>query len=71
MGLTIASEWMFTSELASAAVISVLNDCSLPPIDPWAVFPTGRQATAKARAFADFVERRLSAGGSETPDTPA
>ena len=32
----------------------------LPPINLWAVFPTGRQASAKARAFAGFIEARLS-----------
>jgi DNA-binding transcriptional LysR family regulator len=41
----------------------VLDDWTLPPIDLWVVFPTGRQATAKARAFADFVERRVTDGG--------
>lgn len=61
LGFAIASEWMFAPELASGAVSSVLNDWSLPPIDLWVVFPTGRQATAKARAFADFIESRISA----------
>jgi DNA-binding transcriptional LysR family regulator len=63
LGLTIASEWMFAPDLASGTVISVLDDWTLPPIDLWVVFPTGRQATAKARAFADFVERRVTDGG--------
>ena len=59
LGLAVASEWMFAPELASAAVRSVLDDWSLPPVDLWAVFPTGRQASAKARAFAGFIEARL------------
>lgn len=56
LGLTVSSDWMFASELASGAVSRVLADWELPPIDLWAVFPTGRLASAKARAFADFVE---------------
>lgn len=56
MGLTVASEWMFTPELADGRVEAVLSDWSLPDIDLWAVFPSGRMATAKARAFADFVQ---------------
>lgn len=60
MGLTIASDWMFAPELASGAVRRVLTDWSLPPIDLWAVFPNGRMASAKARAFAAFVEEALS-----------
>ena len=56
MGLAVASDWMFAPELASGAVRRVLEDWELPPVDLWAVFPTGRLASAKARAFADFVE---------------
>lgn len=29
----------------------VLEDWELPPVDLWAVFPTGRLASAKALAF--------------------
>ncbi len=60
MGLTIASEWMFTPELADGRVQAVLSDWSLPDIDLWAVFPSGRMATAKARAFAEFVEAAVN-----------
>ena len=60
MGLAVASDWMFGPELASGAVERVLPEWTLPPIDLWAVYPTGRLATAKARAFADFVETVLS-----------
>ncbi|MCW2085830.1 DNA-binding transcriptional LysR family regulator [Bradyrhizobium diazoefficiens] len=59
-GLTIASEWMFSPELRTGAVCPVLTEWSLPPIDLWAVFPTGRSATAKARAFVDFFERSFN-----------
>lgn len=61
MGLTIASEWMFGPELAGGAVRRVLEDWELPAIDLWAVFPTGRLASAKAREFAKFVEAALAA----------
>ena len=59
MGLAIASAWMFSPELGSGAVRTVLTDWSLPPIDLWAVYPTGRMPSAKARAFAGFVEAEL------------
>jgi DNA-binding transcriptional LysR family regulator len=59
-GLSISSEWMFTPELRSGAVRAVLSEWSLPPLDLWAVFPTGRAATAKARAFVDFFERSFN-----------
>jgi DNA-binding transcriptional LysR family regulator len=66
MGLAVASDWMFGPELASGAVRRVLGDWTLPPMDLWAVFPTGRLASAKARAFAEFVETIL---GEETAAT--
>jgi DNA-binding transcriptional LysR family regulator len=60
MGLTIASDWMFSPELESGAVRRVLEAWALPTIDLWAVFPTGRLASAKARTFATFVEEVLA-----------
>ncbi|QZA96587.1 LysR family transcriptional regulator [Pseudomonas mandelii] len=55
-GLTLASEWMFAPELANGAVREVMKAWALPNQDLWAVFPTGRMASAKARAFVEFVQ---------------
>jgi DNA-binding transcriptional LysR family regulator len=63
LGFTITSEWMFARELKTGRVRCVLQDWALPPIDLWAVFPTGRQANVKARTFANFIEARLSNDG--------
>ena len=59
MGLAIGSEWMFSPEIADGKVKRVLEDWSLPPLDLWAVFPTGRNASIKARAFTAFIEQEL------------
>ena len=59
LGLAIASEWMFAPELKAKTVKAVLVDWSLPPVEAWAIFPAGRQAGAKARAFASFVESQM------------
>lgn len=59
-GLTLASEWMFAPELASGAVKAVMHDWTLPDLDLWAVFPTGRMASAKARAFVEYVQGLLT-----------
>ena len=61
-GLAVASDWMFAPELADGRVVRLLDDWSLPPIDLWALFPTGRLASAKARAFADFMAAALREG---------
>ena len=60
LGLTTASEWMFAPELANGAVRKVMTQWTLPNQDLWAVFPTGRMASAKARAFVDFVQGVLA-----------
>lgn len=59
MGIAIVSEWMFAAEISNGTVKTLLKDWELPSIDLWAVFPTGRMVSAKARAFADFVEAML------------
>lgn len=59
LGLAVASEWMFSPELKSGQVRSVLDDWSLPPIELWAVFPGGRMVSAKTRAFLDFLAETL------------
>lgn len=59
LGFTVSSEWMFTPELASGAVETALTEWQLPDMDLWAVFPAGRLASSKARAFVTFVEASL------------
>jgi len=59
LGLAVASEWMFAPEIASGRVRRVLQDWHLPTIDLWAVFPSGRNVSTKARAFANFIEQEL------------
>ncbi|WP_206995434.1 LysR family transcriptional regulator [Trinickia mobilis] len=62
LGLAVVSEWMFSPELKSGEVCSVLNDWRLPPIELWAVFPAGRMVSAKTRAFLSFLEDILGPG---------
>ncbi len=61
LGIAIVNEWLFTPEMASGLVRSVLDDWALPSKDLWAVFPTGKLVSAKARAFVPFVERCMAA----------
>ncbi|MBO0738731.1 MAG: LysR family transcriptional regulator [Alphaproteobacteria bacterium] len=62
LGFAVGSEWLFAPELKTGHVICVLEEWSLPPLDLWAMFPTARQASAKARAFAAFIEQQISGG---------
>ena len=61
--LAVGSDGMLGIELKSGAVREVLADWRLPSIDIWAVFPTGQHASAKACAFAAFIERDAKGGG--------
>jgi DNA-binding transcriptional LysR family regulator len=60
LGIAVATEWLFGPELGDGRLQVVLADWHLPPIELWAVFPGGRRASAKARAFAAFVETQLA-----------
>ncbi len=55
-GFAIASRWMFTPELKSGEVVSILEEWRLPPIDLWVIYPSGRLTSAKARTFIKWVE---------------
>ncbi|WP_213991394.1 LysR family transcriptional regulator [Sodalis sp. dw_96] len=68
LGLAMASEWMFAPELAAGQVVPVLNDWHLPTMDLWGVFPTGRMASAKARAFVAYLAEVVPGGASSLAD---
>lgn len=53
LGLAICSRWMMP-ELADGRIVPVLTDWELPRVDLWALYPTGRLPTAKARAFINW-----------------
>jgi DNA-binding transcriptional LysR family regulator len=40
--------------------VAILEDWELPPTNLSAVYPTGRLASTKARAFVSFVERIMA-----------
>jgi DNA-binding transcriptional LysR family regulator len=61
MALGVSSEWNFSPELKSGKVVAILDDWALPPTNLSAVYPAGRLASTKARAFVSFVERFMAA----------
>jgi DNA-binding transcriptional LysR family regulator len=60
LGYTIGSEWGFERDIAAGRVVEVLEDWRLPPTDLWALFPAGRQPSARARALVNFVAEKLA-----------
>jgi DNA-binding transcriptional LysR family regulator len=67
LGLAVASEWLFSSELRSGKIVAILEDWALPSTTLSAVYPTGRLASTKARAFVSFVERFMTRPDSVSP----
>jgi DNA-binding transcriptional LysR family regulator len=60
VGIAIVSEWLFTPELVSGSVRSVLDDWLLPELQLSAVY-SGRRPSARASAFVAFVETEMTA----------
>jgi DNA-binding transcriptional LysR family regulator len=59
-GFAISPRWMFAPELESGEVASVLDEWTLPPIDLWVIFPSGRLTSTKARTFVKWFENMMS-----------
>ena len=59
LGVTMASRWMFAPELETGAVVPLLQDWSLSPVDLWAIYPAGRLPSTKARAFVTWFTEQL------------
>jgi DNA-binding transcriptional LysR family regulator len=55
-GFAITSRWMFAPELQSGAVIPVLTEWTLPSMELWVMYPSGRLTSTKARAFVTWFE---------------
>jgi DNA-binding transcriptional LysR family regulator len=55
-GFAVASRWMFSPELESGEVVSILDGWTLPPLDLWVIYPSGRLTSTKARAFVKWFE---------------
>ena len=55
-GYAITSRWMFAPELASGVVVPLLKEWSLPSMELWMVYPSGRLTSTKARAFVKWFE---------------
>jgi len=67
MGLAVSMEWNFSPELRSGKVVAILQDWTLPSTNLSAVYPTGRLASTKARAFVSFVEGFMARPDSVSP----
>lgn len=60
MGVTVSSLWGVSREIRSGALVQVLAEWTLPPIQLHLVFPPGRAPAPAARACADFFVAALA-----------
>jgi DNA-binding transcriptional LysR family regulator len=51
---------MFAPELKSGGVVPLLEEWSLPPIDLWVIYPSGRLTSTKSRAFVRWFEQIIA-----------
>jgi DNA-binding transcriptional LysR family regulator len=59
-GFAITSRWMFAPELASGMVAPILEDWTLPAMELWVIYPSGRLTSTKARAFVKWFEATIN-----------
>jgi len=59
-GFAITSRWMFAPELQSGAVVPVLTEWTLPPMELWVVYPSGKLTSTKAQAFVKWFETAMT-----------
>jgi DNA-binding transcriptional LysR family regulator len=69
LGVATGSTWMCADALASGAVVEILADYALDPVQAYVVFPAGRRPSQRARAFSDYLEQALAAMGEERGPT--
>jgi DNA-binding transcriptional LysR family regulator len=60
LGFAISSRWQFAPELESGEVVSLLGEWSLPSIDLWVIYPSGRLTSTKARVFVNWFEQIIT-----------
>ncbi len=70
IGIGVTSRWVAQPELASGEVVRLLPGWSFGTVALWAVFPSGRMPSAKARAFADFVEALMRPDEADVLSAP-
>jgi DNA-binding transcriptional LysR family regulator len=56
IGFAIISEWSTSDAISNRLIETRLDDYHLPSVDLWAIFPAGRQPSARARAFAEHMQ---------------
>jgi len=59
-GFSISSRWMFAPELETGEVVTLLDEWTLPSIDLWVIYPSGRLTSTKARAFVNWFEEIIT-----------
>jgi DNA-binding transcriptional LysR family regulator len=71
LGIATSSIWMCGEELGSGALVELLAEYRLDPVDAFVVFPAGRRPSQKARAFSDYLEKAIAeAHGQKSAPEP-
>jgi DNA-binding transcriptional LysR family regulator len=66
LGIAVASTWMCGDGLREGRLVRLLADYGLDPVEAFVVFPSGRRASRKARAFSDYLAKALADAARES-----
>ena len=66
LGVANGSTWMCADALAAGAIVEILADYALDPVQAYVVFPAGRRPSQRARAFSNYLEQALAAIGEDS-----
>jgi DNA-binding transcriptional LysR family regulator len=70
LGIAQASAAMCGTELTSGALVALLPDYGLEPVDVHAVLPAGPRRSTKVRAFVDFLAEAFNASSLGSATSP-
>jgi DNA-binding transcriptional LysR family regulator len=65
LGIAVASAWLCRTDLASDAVVQILAEHTLAPVEVHAVFPGGANPPSKVRALVDHMAAALRKPGQD------
>jgi DNA-binding transcriptional LysR family regulator len=59
-GITCLPTLVCSEDLLSGALVPLLTDFELPPLELLAIYPTTHRGTVKVKLFVDFIRDRFS-----------
>lgn len=59
LGIVLQPSFIVWRELAAGTLVTILDDCTWPQLDAWAIWPSTRLLSRRVRVFVDFLVERF------------